>query len=160
MRKRLSLVAVLALVIAAAAASLAYAGDSSDEGESTRTIHLVAKAVEETELDLGKEGFNQGDQFVFADDLYEDGKRVGEDGGSCQLVRLASAEATFQCLVTLSLEKGQITVQGLFTAAGDDDPSPFVVAITGGTGAYRAARGEVKVETVADDDRLTVKLVH
>ena len=159
MSKRFSLAAVLAVVIGVAGASLAYAGDSAD-GESTQTIHLVAKTVQETELDLGKEGFGQGDQFVFADDLFRDGKKVGDDGGFCTAVRVGPGEsATFQCVVTLSLEKGQITVQGLFTSAGEADQSPFVVAITGGTGAYRTARGEVKVQTDADEDRLTVKLV-
>lgn len=161
MRKRLSLAAVLAIVIGVAGASLAYAGDSSDD-ESTQTIHLVTKTVQEAELDLGKEGFGQGDQFVFADDLFRDGKKVGDNGGVCTAVRVGPGEsATFQCLVTLSLPKGEITIQGLFTSSGAQEPAPFDIAITGGTGAYRSADGEVEVDIVSDTEaRLTVKLVH
>ena len=42
----------------------------------------------------------------------------------------------YECSWTNSLAKGQITVQGPFLDAGDS-----VMAITGGTGAYRNARG-------------------
>ena len=43
------------------------------------------------------------------------------------------------------LRRGQITLQGLIEVQGLDDPGPFVVAITGGTGAYRGASGEALV---------------
>jgi hypothetical protein len=48
---------------------------------------------------------------------------------------------TFHCVGTLSLRRGQITLQGLIEVQGEDDTGPFVVAITGGTGAYRGAGG-------------------
>ena len=59
--------------------------------------------------------------------------KVGTDQGSC--VRTVPGNA-YECTWTNSLAKGQITVQGPFLDAGDS-----VLAITGGTGAYRKARG-------------------
>jgi hypothetical protein len=57
---------------------------------------------------------------------------------------------TFHCVGTLSLRGGQITLQGLIEVQGEDDPGPFLVAITGGTGKYRGAGGEAKVRDVGD----------
>lgn len=158
MRKKLGLVAVLALLLSAAGGSLALAGDSSGD-DGTRTIHLTAKAVQETEVDVGEQGFGQGDYFVFGDDLFRDGEKVGTDGGTCTFVRVEEASATANCVVTLSLPKGQVTVQGLVTFAGEGDAAPFVVAVTGGTGAYRTAHGEVEVDPNGDEERLTLKLI-
>lgn len=159
MPTKLSLVAVLALVMASTGASLATA-DGSDDNGSTQVIRLVSKPVQETELDLGDKGFGPGDQFVFADDLFRDGKKVGQDGGSCTVVRLDAAAPTVNCAATLSLPKGQVTVQGLVTFAGEpEDPEPFVVAITGGTGAYRTAGGELEVDEEPDHDNLTLRLI-
>ncbi len=44
--------------------------------------------------------------------------------------------------------RGQITLQGLIEIQGEDDPGPFTVAITGGTGAYRGAGGTAVVREV------------
>ena len=60
-----------------------------------------------------------------------------------------------QCLVTVYLSGGQITLQGLAT-----DGQEFVFAVTGGTDQYQGASGEahvvIKSETVA---RVTIDLV-
>jgi hypothetical protein len=66
--------------------------------------------------------------------------------------------ATLQCVATLSLPKGQITVQGLPTFT--EGPASFFLAITGGTGAYKTAHGQVKVVQVSDvESRLTLFLI-
>jgi hypothetical protein len=60
-------------------------------------------------------------------------------------------------VATASLPQGQITVQGLIDFT---DPGPFTLAITGGTGAYRTARGEVEVtEESPEVDRIRFKLI-
>jgi hypothetical protein len=58
----------------------------------------------------------------------------------------------------VSLPKGQITVQGLVDRTG---PVPIKLAITGGTGAYRTALGELETSGPNDqgDERLTLKLI-
>ena len=59
------------------------------------------------------------------------------------------ATLMFQCVATLKLRRGQITLQGLIEVQGEDDPGPFTVAITGGTGRYKAAGGKAVVRDVS-----------
>jgi allene oxide cyclase-like protein len=127
---------------------------ADDDGK----IQLIAKTVQEADIDIPPTGeFGIGDGFVFSDDLFEGSKKVGESGGQCTFVRLdeIAQSATIQCIATFSLPKGQITVQGLISFVGEEEP-PFVVPITGGSGAYKNAHGELRVEPVGEDDRLTL----
>jgi type II secretory pathway pseudopilin PulG len=161
--RKVSLAAIAALVLAVASVTLASASGSSatqtSDKKSTQVIHLVARTVQEASLDLGEPGDSLGDQFIFSEDLFRDGKKVGHDGGVCTLVRLVPrVSATTQCVVTASLPKGQITVQGLPTFT--DGPASFLLAITGGTGAYKTAHGQVKVVEVSEaESRLTLFLI-
>jgi hypothetical protein len=59
---------------------------------------------------------------------------------------------TSQCLVTSILPRGQITIQGAVTGPEQGAGPPFYNAVTGGTGAYRTARGEVRISTISDID--------
>jgi len=78
-----------------------------------------------------------GDQDVFNAKFFVRNKQVGRDGRVCTLVELPSI---YHCNATNWFNKGQLTVQfiGDFSST---EPGHF--AITGGTGAYRGARGEV-----------------
>jgi hypothetical protein len=167
MRKKLVLGAMLALLLTVAGVSVASAtGNDNGDDDATRVINLTATTVQDADIDLGTKGLSLGDRFVFSDDV--SGDEVGTDGGECVIVRLDPKDATEadfkaitqQCVVTLSLPDGQITGQGLITFTNTPTPEPFTVAITGGTGAFRTAHGEVEVteesETVA---KLTVKLI-
>jgi hypothetical protein len=150
MRKKLSLVTVLLLLLAVAAVVVASAS-ARDEGENEFT--LIGTVVEETDIDLGPTGDSQGDQFVFTDDLFKEGKHVGWNGGVCTVVRLVpEVSASLQCVATFSLPEGQITVQGLVTFEFEDAPAPLTVAITGGTDAYERAQGELTVEDVSETE--------
>jgi allene oxide cyclase-like protein len=125
-------------------------------------VELIAKTVQEAEIDVAPTGeFGIGDGFVFAEDLFDGSKKVGEDGGQCTVVRFIeeTQPVTLQCLVTVSLPKGHLTVQGFITFVGEDDDSVSVLAVTGGTGAYMTARGEVKVEPGENENHLTFSLV-
>jgi hypothetical protein len=167
MHKKLVLSAMLALLLAVASVSLASATSSDDGGgNTTRVINLTATTVQNTDIDLGKSGLSLGDRFVFSDDL--SGDEDGTDGGDCVIVRLDPEDATEanvkavtqQCVVTLSLPDGQITGQGLITFTNTSTQEPFTVAITGGTGEFRTAHGEVQVTEESDTvAKLTVKLI-
>jgi hypothetical protein len=67
-----------------------------------------------------------------------DAHKVGTDQGYC--VRIVVG-ATWECNWTTSLSGGQITVEGPFSDTGNT-----VLAITGGTGAYRNARGSMQLK--------------
>jgi hypothetical protein len=168
MRKKLVLSALLALLLAVASVSLASAtsNDDGDNGDHTRVINLTATTVQQAEIHLGKTGLSLGDRFVFSDDL--SGDAVGTDGGDCVVVRLDPKDATEtnlkavtqQCVVTLSLPEGQITGQALITFTNTPTQPSFTVAITGGTGEFNTAHGEVQVAEQSDTvAKLTVKLI-
>ena len=75
--------------------------------------------------------------------------RIGVE--HCRFSRKAALrDATAATLVgTLKLKRGQITLQGLIEVQGEDDPGPFTVAITGGTGRYVGAGGKAVIRELS-----------
>jgi hypothetical protein len=87
----------------------------------------------------------QGDQYIFASDLFApSGAKVGTGAGVCTVVSAAASPQAL-CQVTRTLAQGQVVTTGV-TPFGPQKPS-FTTAIVGGTGKYRGTKG---VETVAD----------
>ena len=168
MRRKLIMGAALAVLVAVASVPLASAGDGSprhDRDGKVQKIHLTTQLLQETDLDLGDPGLSQGDRFVFSDDVFLDDEKVGMDGGECVIVLFTPGDdpegepeaLTAQCVATVMLPDGQITAQGLVDFAQTE---PFTIAITGGTGKYRTAHGEVQVTEESEEvDVLDVKLI-
>jgi hypothetical protein len=161
MRSKLGLATMIALVVVVSSITLASAsasgGGSSDH--RVQVIQLVVKGVQETSVDLGKKGFSQGDQEIVGLNVFRGGKKIGEAGQVCQFVRVTKSSATDLCQIALSLPKGQVTAQGLVksTAAG---PGTFFLAITGGTGAYQTAHGQMKITaTTTNEVPVTLYLI-
>jgi hypothetical protein len=102
--------------------------------------------VERAETDAasvkgGTAAENVGDVLTFTNPIYDatNTRKVGTDQGYC--VRLIGK--TIECHWTLTLATGQIMVEG---PVGDGDNAPdTILAITGGTGAYRGARGDMLI---------------
>ncbi len=119
------------------AAPLASTIGSVASVHATETMHVVEHAVTDTVVDVGKKGDSLGDELAFGNPVYDaaNKKRVGRDQGSC--VRTAVGTA-WECSWTILLSAGQITVEGPFYDAADS-----ILTITGGTGAYRGARGQI-----------------
>jgi hypothetical protein len=161
MRIKLGIAAVVAAVVAVVGVSLASAqSKGSSDGQ---VIKLFALTVQTTNIDLGATGPSIGDKNVFSDDLspQKGSAKTGVDGGECTVVRIdqTTNSTTAQCVVTLSLADGQIAVQGLATFAEQEGPTTIVLPITGGTGSFRGASGEVTAELISDTEaNLTVNL--
>lgn len=119
-------------------ATLAWHGAwAAGEGKS---FTLVERATTDaTPVHGGKNADNVGDILTFANEMFDaaNKEKVGTDQGYC--VRLITGKY-YECHWTLSLPAGQIVVEGPFLDAGDS-----VMAVLGGTGAYRTARGEMKL---------------
>jgi hypothetical protein len=100
-------------------------------------INVVERATSDAVLDTGASGDSAGDILTFGNEVYDaDNKsRVGDNNGWC--IRTVVGKA-WECFWTLTLPDGQITVAGPFTDGKDS-----VLAITGGTGKYQNARGEM-----------------
>jgi hypothetical protein len=79
-------------------------------------------------------------------DVFAGTKRVGESHVVCTIVRFdpATKASITQCDNVTSLPSGQIVATGVVTSA-QEQQSPFIQAITGGTGAYRNAHGQLTV---------------
>ena len=155
MRLRFAIAALAAVLIAVAAVSLASARSSGSSSE--RVITVFAKTVQSQAIDLGKQGFSVGDQFVFADDLSREkgGSVIGDDGGVCTVARLKSNDsATVQCVVTARFSGGQIVTTGLVDESATATPPPFDIPITGGSGAYEGASGFVHVDELNETDAI------
>ena len=169
MRTKLMLGAVVTVLLVAVSVPLALAGDDpdrhGDHQDHVRIIDLTTTVLQDADLDLGDTGPSVGDRFVFSDDVFRDDEKVGMDGGECVIVLFTPGPdpegepeaASAQCTATVSLPEGQITAQGLvdFTGTG-----AFTIAITGGTGKYRTAHGEVEVTEESEEvDRLKLKVI-
>jgi hypothetical protein len=104
-------------------------------------MHVVEHATSDATAHIGKAADNRGNVLTFANDVFDAANKtkVGSDQGFC--VRIVVGKA-FECLWTLSLAGGQITVEGPFLDAGDS-----VLAVTGGTGKYAGASGEMKLHS-------------
>jgi allene oxide cyclase len=148
MKKRLGLLSAAIALVALAVGVVSPALGSSGADDARLTIRLVAINTESKFLDFGAKGDTLGDYFVFTHKLLRRGERVGHVGGQCTIVSVATAETEPQCVVTARLPGGQITTQTLIGphgATGD-----IVQAITGGTGKYTGAEGELLIQGVSD----------
>jgi hypothetical protein len=114
-------------------------GGLSASAHDTKTIHVVEHDITATYIDLGKKGDSIGDQIAFGNPVYDaaNKKQVGRDQGIC--VRTVVGKS-WECFWTVLLPAGQITVEGPYY-----DTSDSMLAITGGTGAYRDAHGQMKL---------------
>ena len=101
------------------------------------TIALVERATSDTVIDNPPEGDSAGDLLTFANQIYdsENATAVGSNNGLC--IRTAVG-AAWECFWTLTLKDGSITVEGPFYDGKDS-----TLAVTGGTGEYSGARGEM-----------------
>jgi hypothetical protein len=125
-----------------AATSAAHADKHGNGGD----FNLTGKTVGFTQVDLGDPGFSVGDQQIISMDIFAGDKRVGESHVVCTMVRADKTTHAFigQCENVTSLPAGQITASGVVTS-DDEEKRPFVQAITGGTGAYKQAHGQLTV---------------
>jgi allene oxide cyclase len=129
---------ILATVAATAVAIFAVVNASAKSDGNT--IHVIEHATTDAVTNGDPNKDLAGNVLTFANDVFNesDSKKVGTDQGYC--VRIVVG-ATWECNWTTFLPGGQITVEGPFSDAGDT-----TVAITGGTGKYRDANGQMQLK--------------
>ena len=98
---------------------------------------MVEHTTTDAVTDIGASGDSAGDILTFSNEVYDahDKNKVGSDQGIC--FRTVPGKA-WECSWTLNLEKCQLTVEGPFYDSADS-----VLAITGGTGEFAGALGEM-----------------
>lgn len=101
------------------------------------TLRLIEHSTTDAITDLGPKGDSAGDLLTLSNDVFADDNNTKVGGANGYCIRTIVGKA-WECFWTLSLAQGQITTEGPYLDAGDS-----VMAITGGTGAYSEARGEM-----------------
>lgn len=139
MRLFLHTVSIAVLTAAWLASGLFTAPATADE-----TLALVERATTDAVIDNAPTGDSAGDLLTFANEVYDasNATLVGSDNGMC--IRTAVG-AAWECIWTVTLSEGQITVEGPFY-----DTKDSVLAITGGTGKYVHARGAMALHARND----------
>ena len=129
LRSGLSIAALSALGLIALAPAAALAD----------AITVVERATTDVVLDTGDKGDSAGDILTYANKVYDEANQneTGSDNGWC--VRTVKGVA-WECNATVSLAGGQLTVEGPFIDGKDS-----VWSVTGGTGKYASARGEMQL---------------
>ncbi len=119
-----------------AAAATAAAEAAAKAKDVTRLV-LIARFVEETLVDVPPEGEdNVGDSFLFTEDLFTPaGRAVGHDQVRCTL--MFRQEVFCEASAVLN-GRDEIVAEGVIGA----EQRP-VLAVVGGTGRFRNARGQV-----------------
>ena len=150
MKKRNLILGLLICVVAVAlAASVALAGTkhhggdkNKGKGHAKKALVVVERATTDTTIDNGDPGDSIGDLLAFGNEVFNktNTTKVGTDQGSC--VRTVPGQA-FECAWTTFLPGGQIVVEGPFFDAADS-----TLAITGGTGRYKNARGTMDLHAI------------
>jgi hypothetical protein len=140
-------------ILAAAVAALTVTSLSSASAHHPKrhVFTITTKTIDQSQIDVGKPGPSLGDSNVITEDAYIAGKKVGTSDLTCTIVRLDPVTHKFagQCLNTTVLPDGQITAQGVVTS-DEIEQVPFRQSITGGTGAYKNARGQLTVDEAGD----------
>lgn len=164
MRRFVILLFVIVAMLIAAGPAVAHQDSEGDDGSDSFTLwaaetYAVLVAPDGTVEEEPQEEFEPtvGTRFLSIDTLYADEERTEEVGSNriaCEVVRI-EGESEEDAFVDL-LCQGVVTLDGQgdlpwqasvsFSAAEVDAEEPFVVvALTGGTGEFVAAGGEVAV---------------
>ena len=136
-------IAALIVAVTASGEQPAPSRHGGDHSHHDKAITVIEHATSDTTTDTGAAGDSVGDVLTFANDLFDAGntQKAGTDQGYCLRV---VAGASYECTWTSFLPGGQIVVSGPFYDAKDS-----TLAITGGTGRYRNARGTMDLRARA-----------
>ena len=118
--------------------TLSFASFASAHTDDVKVLHLRGVQVESQLVDVAPKG---------PEPSLRDGKKVGISGVVCTFVRLQHPPSAVECVITARLGSDQLTVQGL-----SFDQPRNVFEITGGTGRWRNAGGQVVVRDVSETE--------
>jgi len=160
-------VASVLVLAGVAVASAASSGDNRSTDQDDRKVVVLDLAVKLVEtdtvfIDAGPTDPNrnevtpddEGDGFVLHSELSHKGRPIGEESNICTFASVEEepdAGFTVLCTGVDSLPGGQITWQARIRYGPGEPPmaDPYFQAISGGTGKYRTAHGEIRVQELS-----------
>jgi hypothetical protein len=137
---RKSSVIALAITIGAVFAAASFASDNR-ASQHGRPLTAFAVATAFTQVDVDGDGkLSVGDELVLQDDDYDrrGGTKIGTGTVTC--VSVDPTAGNFDCQGSDVLPGGEIRESGRIVGG---DPTHFHWAVTGGTGRYRGAGGQL-----------------
>jgi hypothetical protein len=140
MLRNLLATAAAAALVASVVGGVSLASATGRGGD--REFVLVERQVSQHFVDLGVAGLGVGDHAVFRSVFRTPG---GAKAGDVHVVCTLVSKAAAQCDATARLHGGTLELSGLFNITSPD----VQLAITGGTGAYDRARGQLSSHHVA-----------
>jgi hypothetical protein len=136
---------VLSGLLIQGAVANASSDDSNDrpDHDHVRTLQFDVHFSPFSYTDLGEAGPSAADVIVFHDTLFQHGRQVGDEVGSCVVV---DPTGLSNCTGVVSFDD-----QDTITFAFVNSPPPRkVLALTGGSGTYRTTRGDGVLEENGD----------
>ncbi|MFH8411387.1 hypothetical protein ACH4FX_42525 [Streptomyces sp. NPDC018019] len=156
---RARLMTLFAISLATAVVGVCAVDSADAETPERRHIEVLELKLQNDQYastDLGPAGPSLGDMNVYSGTAIRDGRRAGRGGGTCQVVHIDGEGITTQCLISIELERGSLTMQSLMVSGR----SSLDMAITGGTGVYNNARGTVRYWDIATSkERLRAEIL-
>ncbi|HUR75371.1 MAG TPA: hypothetical protein VMZ00_13915 [Sporichthya sp.] len=155
---------VTAFALVAGPLALGHKGDDlTIAGPKPRVFD--ASEQESRDRDIRPAGASVGDEFLISQALSEGGAVLGTADTTCSYVRVVreAGNATplavsLQCRGVAQIGPDLLTFQGL-NSFTPNAPTPSRFVVTGGTGAFRDAVGEVRVtETGKGTSAMAVEL--
>jgi allene oxide cyclase len=157
MKKFLVLTAVVSLLVGVLAGAFftLHTTTSTAQANGQRVIHVIEHALTDTVGDTANENSPDalGNVLAFHNPVFDaaDKKQVGVDNGQCTRTIADPTNGVWECFWTVILRGGQITVEGPFNDNGTDT----TLAITGGTGAFIEAHGQMLLHLQPADPKET-----
>ena len=145
---------------AGAAAEASAQGDRDDGGDGRRLVLIQVDSGGDFVLitDAGEqEDFGPGDTYLFRDLLFNarETEQVGDVHAKCTV-----SFGVDICWGVAELRRGKLTFAGTVPHDEEEFGSGFLLALTGGTGAYRTAGGQVKIAPLREDAfKLTFEII-
>jgi putative NADH-flavin reductase len=132
-------IAAASAAVLAAGTGIAVAGASGPDITTATTIRLVARGGSSTFVNVRHQPRpGVGDQIILSQPLFSAAHPARQVGHGWVIVTLVGGRVT-QDRATLVLRQGQVDVSGIQAA------NTFRLAVTGGTGRFQNARGQVSV---------------
>jgi len=124
----------------AAAASVASASAASKAAaaDSVKVLHLISHDTSVQVVDIGTKGPGPGDQLIETTVDFQHGTRVDRSVINCVAITATARRQDVLCQGAMIFKNGQVQFQDETTFR-----TPFMMAVTGGTGAYQRVGGQL-----------------
>jgi hypothetical protein len=172
--RRAAIIAAGAALAACGTTGAALAAAPGSGANAARTVRYYAFDINNGTTDPGfiaapgtnPKVFAQGDELIINDQVTTTHRAgngfpiVGHDAGVCTLTRIPEKDARqtlANCVVTVVVRHSSLTVQGVVRFKSRQ-PEPAVLAVTGGTGRFNRAAGNVDVQFTKSHKILTFAL--